>query len=105
MRTALRLAPAARPAGLPQRADGGGRARLADGGSSRSTRRRRSQRPRAAPAPAPAGLFKHAGPLVAPGGNGAARYALLAYEAFDAERALQLAEYVDRFWREPGNDG
>jgi aminopeptidase YwaD len=53
----------------------------------------------------PAGLFKHAGPLVAPGGTGPARYALLAYEAFEPERALQFAEYVDRFWREPGNDG
>jgi len=66
------------------------------------------QPPAAAPAPvqaAPAGLFKHAGPPVAPGGTGPARFALLAYEAFDAERALQLVEFVDRFWREPGNDG
>ena len=64
------------------------------------------------PAPEPAaneaplaGVFKHAGPSVAPGGTGPARYALLCWEAFDAERAQQLAEYVDRFWREPGNFG
>src|SRR6185295_2839030 len=59
-----------------------------------------------APAVAPAaGVFKHAGPSVAAGGSGPARFALLCWEAFDAERALQLAEYVDRFWREPGNFG
>src|SRR5690349_21481463 len=61
--------------------------------------------PEPAPAVAPSALSKHAGPRVAPGGSGPARYALLCWEAFDAARALQLVEYVDRFWREPGNDG
>lgn len=71
-----------------------------------SQRAQQSSAPAPAPlAAAPSGIFKHAGPGVAPGGSGPARFALLAYEAFDADRALQLAEYVDRFWREPGNDG
>ena len=68
----------------------------------------RAPEPAAEPAPtdAPvASLFKHAGPSVAPGGTGPARYALLVWEAFEEQRALQLTEYVDRFWREPGNFG
>jgi hypothetical protein len=68
----------------------------------------RAPEPAAEPEPAGApvaGVFRHAGPSVAPGGTGPARFALLCWEAFDEQRALQLAEYVDRFWREPGNFG
>ncbi|MBK7645207.1 MAG: M28 family peptidase [Planctomycetes bacterium] len=68
-------------------------------------KREQSETPAEKPAAEPTGLFHHAGPAVAPGGTGPARYALLVYEAFDSARALSLAEFTDRFWREPGNQG
>ncbi len=57
-------------------------------------------------APPPASpSFPHTGPGVAPGGTGPARFALLLWESFDAPRALECVRFVERWWREPGNDG
>ncbi len=47
----------------------------------------------------------HAGPAVARGVAGTARFASTVFGAFQAERAMELARFADGFYREPGNDG
>lgn len=47
----------------------------------------------------------HAGPPVAAGASGTARFAGPVCAAFDAQRALELARFADGFYREPANDG
>lgn len=47
----------------------------------------------------------HTGPAVAAGSTGPARFAGPLLTGFDAARALELARFVDGFYREPGNDG
>lgn len=48
---------------------------------------------------------QHAGPPVAQGAQGTARFAARLYGAFDAARAHSLAAFADGFYREPANDG
>lgn len=47
----------------------------------------------------------HAGPPVAQGADGTARFAARLYGAFDASRAYALTAFADGFYREPANDG
>ena len=47
----------------------------------------------------------HAGPAVARGVAGTARFASTVFDAFQAERSMELARFADGFYREPGNDG
>jgi hypothetical protein len=48
---------------------------------------------------------EHAGPAVARGDTGTARFARDVYEAFRVDRALDVATFADRFYREPANEG
>jgi len=52
--------------------------------------------------PATAG---HCGPATEPGETGPARFVAALYAAFDAERALEMTAFVDRWYRVPGNEG
>lgn len=47
----------------------------------------------------------HKGPAIVAGAGGPARFAALLLEQFDAARAHGLLEFVDGFYRAPGNDG
>ena len=47
----------------------------------------------------------HAGPGVALGAHGTARFATQVFAAFSTERALATAAFADRWYREPANDG
>lgn len=58
--------------------------------------------------------LQHTGPAVAPGGiggdkkssrTGPARFVPELYSRFDQERAMGLAAFADRFYREPASDG
>jgi aminopeptidase YwaD len=58
--------------------------------------------------------MQHAGPAVAPGGiggpnrssrTGPARFVPELYSRFDQERAMGLAAFTDRYYREPASDG
>jgi aminopeptidase YwaD len=47
----------------------------------------------------------HAGPAVAPGTAGPARFAAKLHAGFRADRAMDLATYIDGFYRTPGGEG
>lgn len=47
----------------------------------------------------------HAGPPVAPGPGGPARFAEVLLDTFRAEHAMDVAAYADRFYRTPGGEG
>lgn len=47
----------------------------------------------------------HAGPDVAPGSSGPARFATALHQGFRADRAMDLATYIDGFYRTPGGEG
>lgn len=51
------------------------------------------------------GALDHRGPGVRPGESGPYPHARLVMKRFDLERATSIAEFVDGFYREPGNDG
>jgi hypothetical protein len=48
---------------------------------------------------------RHAGPGVAEGAGGPARFARRIYEGFDVEAALEVLRFTDGFYRSPGNPG
>src|SRR5687768_2392383 len=47
----------------------------------------------------------HSGPAVVAGAGGPTRFAALLLEEFDSVHARGLLEFVDGFYRAPGNDG
>jgi len=47
----------------------------------------------------------HTGPAVAPGTSGPARFAAKLHAIFRADRAMDLATYIDGFYRTPGGEG
>ncbi|MCA8978687.1 MAG: M28 family peptidase [Planctomycetes bacterium] len=47
----------------------------------------------------------HAGPTVAPGESGPARFAAALHRGFRTDRAMDLASYIDGYYRTPGGEG
>lgn len=54
---------------------------------------------------APASTLATGGPSTAPGSTGPARFVGRLFDAFDVQRAMEIATFADGFYRAPANDG